>query len=116
VVAAALLLAQPTAAGTWAQQGVALPLNATSVLTGVSCTSPDTCMAVGFSTDANGVTTTVAENWNGSSWAVQDTANFASTQLNDLTGVSCASPTACMSVGFVTIANGNDDVLGEQFS
>jgi len=103
----------------WTMQKAANPPGATiSELASVSCpaTSATNCTAVGFQTDANDVTTTVAENWNGASWTVQDSANVLNAQLNDLTGVSCASATTCMSTGFFTISNGNDDVLGEQFS
>jgi len=95
VVAAALLLAQPAAAGTWAQQGVALPLNATSVLTGVSCTSPDTCMAVGSFHDSGG-THLLAESRSGSAWTTVSIADPGGAQLN---AISCTSPTACTAVG-----------------
>jgi hypothetical protein len=104
----------------WTMQNAANPPGATlSELASVSCpaTSATNCTAVGFQMDANGVMTTVAEQWNGTTWTLQDTANIANVRTNDLTGVSCPSATFCMSAGFSTLSsNGNDDVLGEQFS
>ena len=66
-------------------------------LSGVSCTSPTACVAVGnFS---NGTVQTLVETWNGASWVITPSPNTSATQYNNLSGVSCTSPTACVAVG-----------------
>jgi hypothetical protein len=83
-------------------QGVsAAAPSATSTLTvldGVSCTSPASCTAVGNSDTAPPVTTSLAEKWNGAKWAIQRTPN-PRVVITYLYGVSCTSPTSCISVG-----------------
>ena len=70
-----------------------------SVLNGVSCTSASSCIAVGFTVGAKRLSPpihTLAERWNGTSWAIQ-----AMPALNDvsLAGVSCPAPAFCLAVG-----------------
>ncbi|HEX3333619.1 MAG TPA: hypothetical protein VHS57_04715 [Acidimicrobiales bacterium] len=66
-------------------------------LDAVSCTSPGTCTAVGST--ASG--TTLAESWNGTSWTVESTPSLAGHAA--LTGVSCATATLCVAVGYADI-------------
>jgi len=70
-----------------------------SVLNGVSCTSASSCIAVGFTVGARRLSPpihTLAERWNGTSWAIQ-----AMPALNNvsLAGVSCPTPVFCLAVG-----------------
>jgi hypothetical protein len=44
-----------------------------SYLYGVSCTSATACTAVGYYTNSGGTDVTLAEGWNGTSWAIQVT-------------------------------------------
>ena len=67
-----------------------------SELSGVSCTSPTACTAVGSAASGG---RTLAERWNGVRWAVQRTPNAGRIGYTVLTAVSCASPTACTAVG-----------------
>jgi hypothetical protein len=67
----------------------------------VSCVSRTACTAVGYAANSSGVgTITLAERWNGTSWAIQPTPNppGLGTQPT-LSGVSCTSRTACTAVG-----------------
>ena len=127
VVAAAVMVAQPALAGSWLQQGVALPPGATSVLNGVACTSPDRCMAVGSFHDSGG-TQLLAESRSGSAWLTVTIPDPGDAQLN---AISCTSATACTAVGssgtgtfaerwdgnqWTTQATQNPPVLGERFS
>ena len=88
--------------GPSASAGAALA-PATSTLTylyGVSCTSKTSCTAAGYSNTAPPTTTSLAEKWNGTKWAIQHTPNPSG--LGDqatLNGVSCSSRTACTAVG-----------------
>lgn len=66
------------------------------LLDSVSCLSPTDCEAVG---EAKG-TASIADGWNGFSWAVQ---SMAST-YEVLTSVSCVTASNCMTVGYGALA------------
>jgi hypothetical protein len=83
-------------------------------LTGVSCTSPSTCVAVGFAWDNSNVYMALAERWDGITWTVQATPDIPTTTRqatdstektpglpigNFLNGVACYSPSGCIAVG-----------------
>jgi hypothetical protein len=68
-------------------------------LSGVSCTSSTACTAVGSFTDSTGKTSTLAERWNGTQWAIQTSPNPSGAAQAELNAVSCASSTACIAVG-----------------
>ena len=70
-----------------------------SQLNGVSCTAFADCTAVGFSFPYTTGVLTLGETWNGTSWAIQPTANQPHAQLSGLFGVSCTSTSACTAVG-----------------
>ncbi len=69
-------------------------------LSGVSCTSSTSCVAVGHYDNA-----TLVERWNGTSWSVTPSPNPGS-YSNGLTGVSCTSSTSCVAVGSYQNASG----------
>jgi hypothetical protein len=78
-------------------------------LQSVSCTGPARCVAVGYQylegTLSAGYQEGVAlaERWNGSTWSILPTpaagSPSANVFLNELSTVSCTSPTACLAVG-----------------
>jgi hypothetical protein len=70
---------------------------AENIFEGVSCPSRSACTAVGI-TITSGGNTTMAERWNGASWAIQHTLSPSTTDSSLLT-VSCTSPTVCTAVG-----------------
>lgn len=77
----------------WAHQTAAVPAGATYVeLTGVSCTAPKPCTAVGTYSGPNGAGS-FAERWSGTSWALQ------SVPYPGLKRVSCPTLTSCTGVG-----------------
>jgi hypothetical protein len=85
----------------WTLQSVELPsdpppFGTLDELNAVSCASATDCMAVG--NDATGTGEPLAEQWNGTSWQIEDTA-IPPSGGGDLTGVSCASVTSCTAVG-----------------
>ena len=85
----------------WSIERTPTPAAATSSsLLGVSCASPRVCTAVGSFTNRAGGEATLAERWNGSSWAIQRTPNPAGATSSRLVGVSCPSPRSCTAVGF----------------
>jgi hypothetical protein len=71
---------------------------ANSYLQAVSCPSATSCFAVGYSTQGNTVTT-LAEQWNGSTWTVMTSPSTTGWANPSLESVSCASTTSCVAVG-----------------
>ena len=83
----------------WAIQRTPKRAGATfSALFGVSCTSPTACIAVGYSS-RSGVAAALAEQWNGTKWAILRTPRPAGAKDTQLFGISCTSRTACTAVG-----------------
>lgn len=80
----------------------------TATISGLSCSSNTSCMAVGsfyrgpdptVAPTVPNVGETYAERWDGSSWSFQPTAQVAGAYEAQLTSVSCTSPRACVAVG-----------------
>ncbi len=86
---------------TWAIQPTPNPAHAAgSSLSGVACSSPSNCTAVGSSDSVDGYSTaTLIERWNGTSWSIQPTPNPSRETRNLLWAVSCSSTKACIAVG-----------------
>ncbi|HEY2552639.1 MAG TPA: hypothetical protein VGI64_18880, partial [Streptosporangiaceae bacterium] len=88
-----------------------------SSLSGVSCSAADACTAVGSDESVSGgqgVFTTYAERWDGSSWTIQNTPAGTSSNLN---GVDCLSATDCVAVGDILTGVGiNLDTLAETWN
>jgi hypothetical protein len=90
----------------WTIQATPNPAHAvTSYLSGLSCTSPTACVAVGFFTESSGQRVTLVERWNGAGWSIQPSPSPAALVGAVLSGsllssVSCTSPTACTAVGW----------------
>jgi hypothetical protein len=75
-----------------------------SNLRDVSCRSATFCTAVGSNTNISGSPSwTLAEHWNGRSWAIQTTPNPSGA---DFEGVSCPSLRVCTAVGSYTNSSG----------
>jgi hypothetical protein len=87
-----------------------------SELSGVSCVSASDCTATGYSETGAGSTTTLAEVWNGSAWAIQTTPNPSGALDSFLDGVSCTSASACTAVGWYETSPGAYDTLAESWN
>ena len=107
-----------SAAAGWVIQTTPNPAGASgSVLNGVSCTSPTSCTAVGsYFAEPAGTLSTLAEYWNGSTWAIQATPNPAGASGSVLNGISCTLPTSCTAVGFYSLSGGNPLTLAEHWN
>jgi hypothetical protein len=68
-----------------------------SALESVSCTSPTSCVAVGFWQHTPGAS--LAEKWDGSTWTITPVPNFTGWTFSRLNSVSCLSATNCFAVG-----------------
>ena len=85
----------------WTLQATPNPSGATvNGLYGVACPSSTVCVAVGSDKNTSNVTVTLAERWNGSSWAIQATPNPAGALGSALLRVACTSASACTAVGY----------------
>jgi hypothetical protein len=72
-------------------------------LTGISCKSATSCMAVGYQLTSNtSPDRSLAMSWNGTAWKALATPNVGSN--NRLAGVSCARTNACMAVGIHSLS------------
>ncbi len=81
-----------------------------SVLTGVSCTAPNTCEASG-AWDAG----LFAERWNGTSWSLQAVPAPSGAQVAQLFGMACAA-SSCEAVGIYQNRSGAFVPLGERWN
>jgi hypothetical protein len=99
---------------TWTRMPVRPPASgsADAALDGVSCTSPESCVAVGSGTPGSGRPgrTGFAERWNGSRWTGVSVPWPRGTGNSYLVGVSCAAPRNCVAVGYsgVSVTAGSD--------
>ena len=69
-----------------------------TVLSAVSCPSPQSCFAVGRDTIASR-TRSLVEHWNGGSWGIMPILDPHLSTSTALLGVSCPSPQSCFGVG-----------------
>ncbi len=88
-----------------------LPLEWSGSLTGVSCTSPTDCDAVGTTTPPDIPTQALVERWDGTRWSVvpTPTRSFVS---REFTAVSCVNPDSCVAVGSFTDVGGDGGDVG----
>jgi hypothetical protein len=70
----------------------------TNQIAAVACATSSFCVAVGNQSNATG-TTTLVEQWNGSTWSIVTSPNATGAGQNQLYGVSCAGPSFCVAVG-----------------
>ncbi len=90
----------------WTKYTIAAPSGSQSfTLLGISCTSPNHCLAVGYYVDdTGGYGKALVEEWNGSTWtegnAVDPNPRGAPYDAtSELYAISCANPTSCVAVG-----------------
>ena len=103
----------------WSVQNAKVPAGSISEFSSVSCSTTQFsigCNAVGFVTK-NGISLPMAENWNGSSWAVKPTQSpDPNVTRSTFSSVSCSSLITCMGVGFYDTSTGVEAPLGELYS
>ncbi|HLH46985.1 MAG TPA: hypothetical protein VKV25_07495, partial [Acidimicrobiales bacterium] len=112
-------LAEQWNGSSWAMQTIPPPKSATDLgtyLSGVGCSSPTSCEAIGYYYNTSGNFVTLGERWNGTSWAIQTTPNAKSTHEDYLTGVACPSATSCEAVGYYYNTAHNPVTLGERWN
>jgi hypothetical protein len=65
----------------------------------VSCVTSTVCWAVGYQS-ANGVSQTLVEQWNGTSWSIVSSPNMGSSGDNALLSITCFSLSECWAAGY----------------
>jgi hypothetical protein len=88
---------------------------ASSIFSGVTTVSTNDAWAVGSYVNANGVTQTLIEQWNGTQWQVVPSPNVG-TGNNSLSGVTALSANDIWAVGFYINAKGVTQTLIEQWN
>lgn len=82
------------------------PEASATVLNGISCANgTSACTAVGYAI-TKGVTTAVAERWNGTSWSMQSVPLPAGALSSEFESVGCRGSSFCMAVGQYTSSSG----------
>jgi hypothetical protein len=85
-------------------------------LAAAACASASFCVAVGNASNGSGDSTTLIEQWDGTTWTIVDSPNAQSAGQNQLYGVSCVGPTSCMAVGVSGPGSTFVDPLAEQWN
>ena len=82
-----------------------------AILSGVSCVSASSCVAVGYATDDTGANlTNVIEQWNGTSWTIVPGAATGQA-FDQLNAVQCLSTSNCWAAGNAGPAQQNSNFL-----
>src|ERR1700735_382460 len=93
-------LAEHWNGSSWTVQDTPNPAGSSDrILAAVSCASPASCTAAGSYTSSSGESRTLAEHWNGHTWAIQATVRPPGAAAAFLGGVSCTSAASCTAVG-----------------
>jgi putative hemolysin len=109
-------VAPASASTTWRVQPVPPPAMGNGELTGVSCPASGICMAVGYYVaKATGEQQTLGERWANGAWAVEPTPSPGDTGIEQLTSVSCLSPTDCTAAGVYSSATAYENTLIEHW-
>jgi hypothetical protein len=89
-----------------------------SILDGVACSSSTDCEAVGVypPSQPTGDYATLAEGWNGTTWALQATPNPTDATGGGLSEVTCPSSTECEAVGYYSTNSSDYATLAEAWS
>jgi hypothetical protein len=105
--------------GRWSLDALPLPEGTGDqvALTGVSCGSLSTCLAVGYERNTAGVRVPIAERLNGAEgWSVSSVPLPAGAGEAGLEGVSCSSSTECTAVGLSVDGSGAELPYAELWS
>jgi hypothetical protein len=100
-------LAEVDSAGAWTVAPLPLPSTTGSYLSGVSCPTIGSCVAVGYDIGASGTPQALVESYSGGTWSVSPAPLPASAGSSYLSGVSCPAAGTCVAVGHYSSAGGS---------
>jgi hypothetical protein len=100
----------------WATQSFPGGTTGSPSLSGVSCSSATSCVAVGsrLSATLDGSVQVVGA-WNGKTWSLQPASAVSGAKDTLLTSVSCTSATTCTAAGYYDPADGGAENVVEQW-
>jgi hypothetical protein len=102
---------------TWVAQELPSPAGAGNIgMSGISCTSPTSCLVVGTQSSAHMASVPLAESWNGTTWTVQEPPLPPNAKETYLKAVSCTTTEACTAVGYYYDTAGEDLPLAERWN
>ena len=105
------------ATGVWVAKTIpALAGTGFDQLQSVSCSAISACTAVGSFENSKGQGVALAERWNGTGWTAQSLPLPVGATGSSLSGISCASATECIAVGFSRAANYVQSALIESWN
>ncbi|HEX2071523.1 MAG TPA: hypothetical protein VHF90_07750 [Thermoleophilaceae bacterium] len=108
------LVAISEASDGWTVSSPPVPSDATrSGLSGVACTSSSSCVAVGGYVNSAGIEVPLGESWDGDDWSSVSIPKPAGATAAALSGVSCASQSACLAAGVGAYSSGDFLVASE---
>ena len=94
------LLAEHWDGSTWTIQATPNPAGTYfSTPSGISCATAADCVVVGNADSTKGPIVTLAEHWNGSTWALTAAHDVPGSVSSALTAVSCTAVTRCVAIG-----------------
>jgi hypothetical protein len=97
----------------WSYQSSPNPVGSTNtVFQGVSCVASSPCVAVGDWNNGK-IWQPMAQEWNGSAWALDTTPTPEGATFSLLEGTACRS-TGCLATGWYTDSGGKNKTLGEK--
>jgi len=82
-----------------------------SFLTGVSCATAARCFAVGNTYIGSGTYQTLVGAWDGASWSLETSPNVGAMTNNVLSGLACATASACWAVGSASTVHGRQTLI-----
>jgi hypothetical protein len=100
----------------WTTQQTPSPTSQSPMLTGVSCASATTCVAVGNYFDTNGYSQIFAETFADATWSMQPPAIPQGSVDGHLTSVSCPAAFDCVAVGNYSTSGSNYLPLAEMWN
>lgn len=104
------LLVQSWNGTAWSIQSAPTPQGAKAAeLSAVDCASSSACAAVGSYLNQSGAQVPLALTYNGTSWSLASVPAAANAVGSWLSGISCASTTACVAVGVQADAFGHEE-------
>lgn len=111
-----ILLGEQWTGGAW-EETLPLSTSAGDGLFGVSCTSVNYCVAVGYTTNSSGAQVTLAEQWYDNGWDIGPIPPTPPGAVSSqLTGVSCTAFSTCTAVGYYQNQSNLNTPIAEGYS
>lgn len=85
-------------------------------LQGVTCSSAEACIAVGWYINKSPTAAALIEHWNGKAWSVEEPPLPAGTKESTIASVSCSASAACTAIGSFKGSSGEWMPLAERWN